>query len=105
MAEMTDNKCTLRTFTKGIKPASARWWKHNKYDIEVAVFGIGCFAITALVIYLLTCVVRLFVGEGTTTTDFVGYAVFITVICLAIYFTIRRLIHVVKACCAAGEDV
>jgi len=105
MDKITANKCTIRKFTKGIKPAFAGWLERNKYDIEAAAFGIGCFMIASLLIYLLTCVIRLLVGEGTNTTDFVGYGVLITVICLAIYFTVRCLIRVVKSCCAAGEDV
>jgi len=112
MDKITDDKCTLRKFIKGIKPVYARWWLHNKYGIEALVVVIACIASSALAVCLLTCVILLLVGEGTNTTDFVGYGVLITVICLAVYFTIRRLIQavkwccaVVKSCCAAGEDV
>jgi len=56
MTEMTNNKCTLKAFTKGIKHAFARWCMHNKYGIEESVFIIGCVASVALVVYLLTCV-------------------------------------------------
>jgi len=106
MTEMTNNKCTLKAFTNGIKPAFARWRRHNKRKIEVAVYGIGyvvAFALVVLVAYLVQCVMRLWLGGGTNTTEFVGYAVFITLICLAIYLTIRRLMQVVKACCVAGQ--
>jgi len=102
---MTENKCTLKAFTKGIKPAFARWRMHNKSNIEVAVSGIGYVIAFVLVHYLVQCVIRLLLGGGANTADFVGYAVLITVICLAIYFTIRLLRKAVKACCVAGEDV
>jgi len=105
MDKITDNRCTLRKFTKGIKPASAKWWIHNKSGIEDLVIALGCTAIIVFVVYSLTCVARLLLGVGTNTTDFVGYAVFITAICVAIYSTILGLIRVVKACCAAGRDV
>jgi len=105
MVRLPYNKCTLRKFTKGIKPAFTRWRVRNKYGIEALAVDIGCIASSVLVTCLLTCVIRLLVGEGTNVTNFIGYAVLITVICLAIYFTILGLIRVVKACCAAGEDV
>jgi len=101
---MADRKCTLKAFANGVRPASARWWARNKDAIEASFFGIVCLAITALVIYLLACVTRLLVGEGTNTTDFIGYVVFITTICVAIYFTILGIIRAVMVCCEAGEN-
>lgn len=96
------NKCTIRTFAKGVKPVSRQWWIDNRKAINKGLFELGVFTLIVVIVSMAICILALVLGIGGNTTNAVAIIALISIAVFVIHSFLKWVAGKIKQCCEMG---